>query len=242
MTRYTSVNPVGLIGGMSWESTSVYYRLLNEKMQAAMGGHHSFPCVIHSMDFDAFERLSHQEDWDAIAEMLFDMALDLERAGVSAIALCSNTAHLVVDSLRKRTAMPVISIVESVGRSISEKQFRKVALLGTRFTMTHGFYQTMISHWCNAQIMIPEETAMNSVHHIIYNELCKGVVSHESRNTFLKIIDDLKKEGAEAVILGCTEIGMLIGQSDASLEVLDSTLLHCDSIIQYAFNQSKNPD
>ncbi|MDH5737429.1 MAG: amino acid racemase [Gammaproteobacteria bacterium] len=227
------MQPVGLIGGMSWESTAVYYRQLNLGAARRLGKMHSFPLVIHSMDFDHFERLSHVRDWATITDLLTAMGRDLKAAGVGSLVLCSNTAHIAADAVQAAVGLPLISIIETTAQAIEREGLEKVALLGTAFTMEEGFYQTQLSRWTGAEVLIPDKEDRQVIHQVIYEELVQGVINPTSRISYQSVISKLARKGAQGVILGCTEIGLLISQQDTPLSVLDSTALHCEAIVDF---------
>lgn len=229
---------VGLIGGMSWESTAIYYRYLNEGIAEVMGGQHSAPCVVHSMDFAIFEKLSHEKNWRAIAHLLEEMATDLEKTGVEALVLCSNTAHLVADEVSQSIGIPLLHIADATGKAITDQKLDKIGLLGTSFTMEEGFYQQHLEDKTDYRVVIPPAADRELVHQIIYDELCKGILREESKDIYLRVISDLALNGCQGVILGCTEIGMLINQNDLdekdiSITALDTTRIHCDAILAF---------
>lgn len=231
-----SAKKIGLIGGMSWESTALYYKFINEGVARQLGGFHSCPIVLNSMDFAPFEQLSHAGDWQAIAKLLITMAMDLERAGVEGIALCSNTAHRVADEVSQAIQVPLLHIGDATGRVIKSKGLKKVALLGTRFTMEEMFYREHLEQSFGCNVQIPEEEHRELVHRIIYDELCKGVVTESSRQTYLEICEKLINSGSQGVILGCTEVGMLVKQSDLKVPVMDTARVHCDAILDFTLS------
>ncbi len=216
---------IGLIGGMSWESTAVYYRLLNEGCRARHGGLRSAEVLLHSVDFAPIARMQEAGDWEAAGDVLADSARRLERAGASCIVLATNTMHKVADRVMAATRIPFIHIGDVTARAVRQAGIRRPLLLATRFTMEQGFYrERLAAHGVEA--LIPDAAGRADVHRIIYEELCRGIVSDASRNRYGKIIAAAQADGADGVILGCTEIGLLIGQGDTPLPVFDTTALH----------------
>lgn len=225
---------IGLIGGMSWESSLVYYRLLNEKVRELRGGFHSARCVMESVDFAEIENLQHQNDWDALNELMAEAASNLEKAGADIILLCTNTMHLCEPAIRAATSVPFLHIADATGKRIEEQGLKTVGLLGTRFTMEKDFYKIVLYQQYGIRTLIPEQKVREEVHRIIYEELVQGEIHKESRETFQKVIQDLKGRGAEGVILGCTEIPLLIAQEDVDLPVFDTTTIHAETAVARA--------
>lgn len=221
---------------MSWESTALYYKFLNEGVAQRLGGFHSNPCIIYSMDFAPFEKLTHEGNWGAVADMLTGMAGDLERAGADGIALGSNTAHRVADEVSQSVKVPLLHIADATGSVIQKKGLKTVALLGTRFTMEEDFYKERLETLFDCEVKIPDAHQRKQVHCIIYDELCQGEVREPSREFYLHICEEMAGQGCEAIILGCTEIGMLISQTDLEVPVLDTARLHCDAILEFTLN------
>ncbi|WP_417657527.1 aspartate/glutamate racemase family protein [Pseudidiomarina aestuarii] len=221
---------IGLIGGMSWESTQVYYRLLNQQIQAALGGHASAKLVLYSVDFAEIERLQHSGDWAATAVILADAARALERAGADFIVICTNTMHKVADEVAAAVRIPLLHIVDVVAERLKRDGVNLVGLLGTQFTMEQDFYRQRLEQQ-GIRVLVPELPERQQIHRIIFDELCHGQCHPESKTTYLAIIDELARVGAQGVILGCTEIGMLINGSDTTVPLYDTTTIHVDAIV-----------
>ncbi|HHU02936.1 MAG TPA: aspartate/glutamate racemase family protein [Christensenellaceae bacterium] len=216
---------IGLIGGMSWESTVSYYQIINETIKEKLGGLHSAKIILYSVDFAEIEECQSKEDWDKSAIILADAAIRLEQAGADYIVICTNTMHKVAPYIQKEIKIPIIHIAETTAEALKKNNVKKVALLGTKYTMTQNFYKEKIQQ-NGIEVIIPNEKDIEIVNYIIYNELCLGIISDKSRREYMRIIDSLKADGAEGVILGCTEIGLLISQEDSSIPIYDTTQTH----------------
>ena len=227
---------VGLIGGMSWESTSEYYKKINEGIKEQLGGFHSGKILMYSFDFDEIEALQHKNQWDELTEMLVDAGTRLKKAGADFLAICTNTMHKVADEVAERTGLKVLHIADVTAEAIIQKNKNVVGLLGTDFTMSEDFYKKRLNDKYNIEVMIPEKMERERVHRVIYDELCCGIVKSQSKAEFITIINNLKDKGAEGVILGCTEIPMLIEQKDLDIRVFDSMKLHADAIVKEMLN------
>ena len=228
---------LGLIGGMSWESTAEYYRIINQKVNDELGGSHSCDCFIYSFDFDTIDKLQHEERWDEQAVLLANVAKTLEKAGAQIILLCTNTMHLLADSIEKSLTIPFLHMVDVVGEEIKRKQLNKVGLLGTRFTMEKEFYRERLFKSFGIEVIIPDLDEREIIHNVIYHELVKGHISNESRKHFIRIVERLAKSGAEGVILGCTEIPLIIKQEDCSIPLFDSTHIHASAAVRMALGK-----
>lgn len=226
---------IGLIGGMSWESTVTYYQVINEAVKERLGGFHSAKILMYSVDFDDIEKCLEAEDWQRGADMLADIASRLERAGADFILICTNTLHKVAPQVQSRIGVPLIHIADATADALISAGIKKVGLLGTKYTMTQDFITERL---CGKglEVVLPESADMDMINGVIFNELCLGVVSDESRKAYGRVIDGLKAKGAEGVILGCTEIGMLIAQKDSSLPIFDTTLIHARAAAEAALN------
>lgn len=222
---------IGLIGGMSWESTAHYYSGLNEGIKAKLGGLHSAKIAMVSVDFAPIEKLQHQGDWDATANILIDAAKKVEAAGADFVMICTNTMHEVAPKIEAQISIPLLHIADATADVINDKGFKKVGLLGTAFTMERDFYKGRLSDKHNIEVITPNKDERKTVHDVIYQELCLGKISGTSKADYLKIIGRLSEEGAEAVILGCTEIGMLVQQSDTDVILLDTTEIHAEKAV-----------
>ncbi|MBR3228429.1 MAG: aspartate/glutamate racemase family protein [Erysipelotrichaceae bacterium] len=215
----------GLIGGMSWESTIPYYRIINEKIKEVLGGLHSAKILLYSVDFDEIEKCQSNGDWDRSAQILGEAASGLEKAGADFIVICTNTMHKVVPQIEKMIGIPVIHIADATADVLKKDGISKVALLGTRYTMTEDFYVSRLKER-GFEVLIPEKDDIERVNDIIFNELCLGIIKEGSRKEYSAIIRKLADRGAQAVILGCTEIGLLIKQEDSVIPVYDMTEIH----------------
>ena len=216
---------IGLLGGMSWESTELYYRLINEETRRLQGGLHSAPIAMLSVDFHEIERLQAQEDWDASARLLSEKARRVEAAGADLLLICTNTMHKVADEVAAAVRIPLLHIADATAAHVKASGVRTVGLLGTRFTMEQQFYRGRLEQ-SGLTVLVPEADDRALVNRVIYEELCLGRVNAESRHAFLRIIDALRESGAEAVIEGCTEIGILVGQEHTDVPLFDTTRIH----------------
>lgn len=216
---------IGLIGGMSWESTIPYYRIINEKIKEKLGGLHSARIILYSVEFAEIETCQATGQWDKSADILADAAVKLEAAGADFILICTNTMHKVVPQIQARISVPVIHIADATADRLETAGIWKIALLGTKYTMTQDFYKSRLIDR-GFEVLIPDEAGVETVNSVIYRELCLGIIKEESRAAFSRIITGLKAQGAEAVILGCTEIGLLIQQDNSALPVFDTTEIH----------------
>jgi aspartate racemase len=228
---------IGLIGGMSWESSIEYYRLINEQVRNRMGGNHSAKSVMVSVDFAEIEELQHQGRWAEAADLLVTAARNLELAGADFVVLCTNTMHKVAEEIQNAIHIPFLHIADATAQPILSSGLRNVGLLGTRFTMEESFYKERLKEKFGLNVLIPGEGDREFVHHVIYNELVKGVIKETSRGEFLKIISKLVENGAQGVILGCTEIGLLVKSADCSVPVFDTTQLHAKAAVDYALKE-----
>lgn len=225
---------IGLIGGMSWESSAVYYRLLNERINTVLGGSHSCECILDSVDFDRIERLQHDEKWDDLCALMKEKAKNLARSGAELVLLCTNTMHVCEHEIKKGLSVPFLHIADATGEEIASKGLNKVGLLGTRFTMEKQFYSSILKEKYQIEVMIPKKADRDIVHTSIYKELVRGEFLPASRREFVRIIEDLHRNGAQGVILGCTEIPLLVKQNDVKIPVFDTTALHVDAAIKMA--------
>lgn len=225
---------IGLIGGMSWESTVDYYRYLNEGVKEALGGLSSAKILLYSYNFSEVEVLQHSGDWDELTRNMVEKATKLQEAGADMIAICTNTMHKMAPDIEKAVNIPLIHIADATGAIIKEKGQKKVALLGTNFTMNGDFYKGRIKEKFDVEVIVPNEEDRQIVHNIIYDELCKGVIKEESKFKYIQIIEKLAGEGAEGVILGCTEIPLLIKAGDTSIPVYDTTKIHSNALLKEA--------
>jgi len=225
---------IGLIGGMSWESSAVYYSIINRKVREVLGGFHCAKSIMVTVEFAEIQRLQHTEDWKALDEIMVKAAKQLEAAGADFVVLGTNTMHLCSPAIIQNISIPFLHIAEATGMKITEMGLKKVALLGTRFTMEKDFYKTYIFNKFGIEVIIPDETEREQIHNTIYRELVQGLIKDESRKTFQQIIANLEKRGAEGVILGCTEIPSLIKQTDVKIPVFDTTAIHAEKAVEWA--------
>jgi aspartate racemase len=217
---------IGLIGGMSWESTVGYYRLINEAIRQRLGGLHSARLVLFSVDFQQIERLQQAGDWDAAGTLLADAARSLAAAGADFLVLCTNTMHKVAPAIEAAVPIPLLHIADATAAEIKRAGHARVGLLGTRFTMEQAFYRDRLRERHALEVVVPDAADRDSVHRIIYDELCRGVVRADSRDRYRTIMRGLVSQGAQAIILGCTEISLLVGQADAEVPLFDTTAIH----------------
>ncbi|MEL6195396.1 MAG: aspartate/glutamate racemase family protein [Bacteroidota bacterium] len=225
---------IGLIGGMSWESSWVYYELINKMVKERLGGFHSCKSLMYTVDFAEIEHLQHTGDWDALNQMMADAAQRLERGGADLVILCTNTMHLCADAIRESVSIPFLHIAEATGDAIQRQNMKKVGLLGTRFTMEKDFYRGVLHEKFGIDAIIPEEADRDIVHKTIYGELVHGKIEDASRDTFKKIIKRLEERGAEGVILGCTEIPLLIKEGDVDLPIFSTMEIHAEKAVDWA--------
>lgn len=223
---------LGIIGGMSWESTESYYRLINEGIKARLGNLHSADLLIHSVDFAPIEALQAQGAWDEMGKVLANSGKRLQAAGAQGLLIATNTMHKVVDDVQAATNLPIIHIADVTAAAIKQQGLTKVALLGTQFTMTENFYKQRLID-AGLQVLIPETGARAEVHRIIYEELCQGQLLDSSRQYYQQVTKNLADKGAKGVILGCTEIGLLIQQADSPISVFDTTAIHAAAAVDF---------
>ncbi|NLJ30098.1 MAG: aspartate/glutamate racemase family protein [Clostridiales bacterium] len=216
---------IGLIGGMSWESTVTYYKIINETVKRQLGGLHSAKCLLYSVDFDEIEQYQSRGEWGKSGEVLADAAVRLEQAGADFIVICTNTMHKVAPAVQSKISIPLVHIAEATADELEKHRIAKVALLGTKYTMTQDFYKAKLIDR-GIEVLVPEENEIETVNSIIYDELCLGIISEKSRAEYVRIVKKLSQRGAQGVILGCTEIGLLLRQSDTETPLFDTTVIH----------------
>ncbi len=216
---------IGLLGGMSWKSTMTYYKIINEVTNGELGGFHSSKCILYSVDFQEIEECQSRGEWEKSGCILAEAALSLEKAGADFIIICTNTMHKVIDIIQNKITIPILHIAEATASELINHNIRKVALLGTKYTMEQDFYKIKLIE-AGLEVIIPEKEDIALINDTIFNELCLGIISTQSKVEFLRIIQSLADEGAEGVILGCTEIGLLVQQQDTSVPLFDTTLIH----------------
>ena len=224
---------IGLIGGMSWESTIPYYSIINEYVKEHLGGFHSAKIAMYSVDFAEIEECMSKDDWETGTKILAEAAKNLENMGADYILICTNTWHKVQPQIQAAVTVPVVHIADATAEALKKDGVKKVALLGTKFTMTENFYKDRLTN-SGFDVVIPNDEDVAVVNDVIFNELCLGKIRDESRKAYSRIIENLKAEGAEAVILGCTEIGLLVDQKDSVLPVYDTTVIHATSAAELA--------
>jgi len=225
---------IGMIGGMSWESSKVYYEYSNQITKDRMGSSHSAKSIMHTVDFAEIEKYTFEGDWNKIGALMADHAVKLENSGAEMILLCTNTIHLVSDHIVNSTTVPFLHIADATGQAIQEKGFTKIALLGTKFTMEKDFYSKILKEIYHLEVIIPDEKDRNTIHDIIYKELVRGEFKESSKSICIDIIEKLKNQGAEGVILGCTELPILIEASELSIPSFNTTKIHVEKAIDFA--------
>lgn len=226
---------IGLIGGMSWESTVTYYKVINETIKRELGGLHSAKILMYSVDFDEIEKYQAADEWEKSGSVLSDVAVRLEKGGADFIIICTNTMHKVVPQIRKCISIPIIHIAEATADKLKEEKIASIGLLGTKYTMTQDFYKAKLIE-AGIDVIIPNDEDIETVNFIIYKELCLGIIRQDSKEKYLTIIKKMIDAGAEGVILGCTEIGLLVQQRDVDLPVFDTTLIHAQKAALSSIN------
>ncbi|WP_242241751.1 aspartate/glutamate racemase family protein [Bacillus cereus group sp. BfR-BA-01309] len=224
---------IGLIGGMSWESTSEYYRIINEEIKVRLGGLHSAKCMINSVDFEEIERFQSNGDWDGAGEILGNAAYSLQKGGADFIIICTNTMHKVVEKIKENIHIPVLHIADATVKEMKRKDIQKVGLLGTKYTMEQDFYKLRIEE-NHIKVMVPSKKDRDKLNEVIYTELCLGKITSQSREYYKRVIEELVQEGAQGIILGCTEIGLLIKQEDVSIPIFDTAHIHAVEAVNFA--------
>ncbi|WP_207536155.1 aspartate/glutamate racemase family protein [Desertivirga arenae] len=229
---------IGLIGGMSWESTALYYQIINRKIQDTLGGVHSARCILYSVDFAEIAELQHKGDWDALAEKMIFAAQKLQACEADLIILCTNTMHKVASHIEKNIQIPFLHIADATAGEIHKKSFRKVGLLATKFSMEEDFLKSRYRKKYGIETIVPDEKSRNDIHKIIYDELVKGIINRQSKQRFMEIIADLVEQGAEAIVSGCTEIELLINPRDLNVELFETTRIHAEKAVEIALDKS----
>jgi aspartate racemase len=227
---------IGLIGGMSWESTQIYYQIMNQRVKALVGGHHSCKILLESLDFAEVEQLQYQNDWKALDQMMVDAARVLEHGGAELLVLCTNTMHLCADAIKSNTSIPFLHIADATGARIQQDGLKKILLLGTKFTMEKDFYRNLLENTYGIEVCVPEKPDRDIIHQIIYKELVQGITRDTSRSQYLHIIEKAISKGAQGVVLGCTEIPLLIKKDDVDIRVYDTTAIHAEAAIDFALS------
>jgi aspartate racemase len=231
---------IGLIGGMSWESTATYYRQINEAVRDTLGGLHSAELILYSVDFHRIEELQRQGDWTSAGDILAAAARSLEAVGASLLVLCTNTMHKVADRIETAVSIPLLHIADPTALQIRKSGHTTVGLLGTGFTMEQPFYRDRLIERHGLRVLIPPQEDRDVVHRIIYEELCRGVILPESRAAYRRIMQSLAERGAQAIILGCTEISLLVGEQDSEVPLFDTTALHARAAVQWAIENASS--
>ncbi|XOZ34488.1 aspartate/glutamate racemase family protein [Halomonadaceae bacterium KBTZ08] len=224
---------IGLIGGMSWESTQTYYRLVNQGVKEALGGLHSAKVILYSVDFAEIEALQRQGDWEATAKILAAAGRALEAAGAHFMVLCTNTMHKVAPQIERAVSIPLLHIADATARALQDNGVSRVGLLGTRFTMEQAFYRDRLEAQ-GIEVIVPEESQRVQIHSVIFDELCQGEIKSESKSAYLSVIDSLVDRGVQGVVLGCTEISLLVADGDTSVPLYDTTAIHAAQALRHA--------
>ena len=228
-----NLKTIGLIGGMSWESTVTYYKIINETVKEKLGGLHSAKCILYSVDFQEIEECQANGNWEKSGEILGEAANNLEKAGADFIVICTNTMHKVVNQIKEKISIPILHIAEMTAEKILEKGLKNIALLGTKYTMEQDFYKSkLIEKGIN--VIIPDKNDIETINEVIYDELCLGTINFNSKKKFLEIVDKLRNKGAEGIILGCTEIGLLIKNEDTDVPLFDTAIIHAEQAAMYS--------
>jgi aspartate racemase len=234
-----NLKTIGLIGGMSWESSMTYYKVINETVKNKLGGLHSAKCIMYSVDFYEIEKCQADGNWEKSGEILGEAAYNLEKAGADFIVICTNTMHKVINQIKERISIPILHIAEMTAEKILEKKMKNIALLGTKYTMEQDFYKSkLIEKGIN--VIIPDKNDIEIINNVIYDELCLGIINPESKTKYLEIVKTLKQKGAEGIILGCTEIGLLIKSEDTDVPLFDTALIHAEQAAIYSIKDYKN--
>jgi len=225
---------IGMIGGMSWESSIEYYRIINETVREKLGGLHSAKSVMYSVDFADIETLQHQRKWEQATEMMIDAARNVEKGGADFVIICTNTMHKMADEVRAHIQIPLLHIADATAEKLKAIGLKKVGLLGTRFTMEEDFYKGRLDKKHGLEVLIPNEEEREMVHRIIYDELCLGKIRTSSKEAYIAVMDQLVRKGAGGIILGCTEIGLLVGSEDSRVPLFDTAKIHAIAAVEYA--------
>jgi aspartate racemase len=225
---------IGLIGGMSWESSIIYYRIINEEVRAKLGGLHSAKSVMVSVDFAEIEALQHQGNWSQAAKIMVTAAQNVEKGGGDFIVICTNTMHKMADEVQEKTGIPLLHIADATAQHITSRRLKKVGLLATKFTMEEAFYKGRLIDKHGLEVIIPNQEEREIVHRVIYDELCLGKIRQVRKEQYIRIMDHLVDQGAEGIILGCTEISLLVGQEDCFVPLFDTTRIHAEAAVEHA--------
>lgn len=227
---------IGLLGGMSWESTANYYKAINQKVKQRLGDLNSAKICLYSVNFADIEQLQHQGEWQKTADILSEAAQSVEKAGADFLLICTNTMHKVAPEIESAINIPLLHIADTTGQQLVQNGIKSVGLLGTQFTMEQDFYKKRLTDKFGIEVLVPQDRERKQVHEIIYNELCRGEINQSSKETYLDIIDNLKQAGADAIILGCTEIAMLVKPEDTSVPLYDTAAIHASAAVDMALS------
>ncbi|MBU1338024.1 MAG: aspartate/glutamate racemase family protein [Acidobacteria bacterium] len=225
---------IGMIGGMSWESSLEYYRLVNEGVKTALGGLHSARCLMYSVEFAEIEALQHRGAWDELTDIMTDAGQRLRKGGADFILICTNTMHRMAEAVEKEAGIPLLHIADATGERIQSMNMTKVGLLGTKFTMEQDFYKGRLKKKFGIEVIIPDDRGRDVIHSIIYNERCLGTIREDSRMRYVDIINELVGRGAQGIVLGCTEIPLLVKQGDVTVPIFDTTAIHAKAAVDFA--------
>lgn len=225
---------IGLIGGMSWESSLEYYSIINQQVKEKLGGLHSAKSLMYSLDFDLIEKLQQQEKWEELISIMIKAAQGLEKGGANFVLICTNTMHKMAEDVQDNINIPLLHIADTTAERIKEKDLKKIGLLGTNFTMEEDFYKGRLTNKHGLEIIVPKKEDRQIIHQIIYQELCLGQIKPSSKDQYIEIINKLVDSGAEAVILGCTEIPLLVQQEDVNIPLFDTTSIHAETAVEFA--------
>ena len=228
---------IGLIGGMSWNSTMEYYRIINESFARKLGGLHSARLVLYNLDFDEIQRAQHEDRWNDLAGILVDAGNAVKRAGADFLLICTNTMHKVAEDVEGKVDLPLLHIADVIGGTVRDRGMHRIGLLGTKFVMRESFYQGRLRERFAIEVVVPGENDMDTIHHIIYDELCEGKIDPSSRRVCGKIIGNLVAQGAEGIVLGCTELPLLIRPGDVNASIFDTTRLHAEAAVNLSLNE-----
>ncbi|MFH2042304.1 MAG: aspartate/glutamate racemase family protein [Acidobacteriota bacterium] len=225
---------IGMIGGMSWESSLEYYRLVNEGVKTALGGLHSARCLMYSVEFAEIEALQHRGAWDELTDIMTDAGQRLRKGGADFILICTNTMHRMAEAVEKEAGIPLLHIADATGERIRSMDLTRVGLLGTKFTMEQDFYKGRLKKKFGIEVLVPDDRGRDVIHSIIYNELCMGTIREDSRMRYVDIINELVGRGAQGIVLGCTEIPLLVKQGDVTVPIFDTSAIHAKAAVDFA--------
>lgn len=228
---------IGLIGGLSWQSSAVYYRIINELVREKLGSTHSAKIIMYSVDFAEFEKLQHRGEWDKLTELMIDVGMRLKNGGADFMVICANTMHKMADAVEAQVGISLLHIADAVADKVKESGLRKVALLGTKFTMEQDFYKGRLAQKHGIEVIIPDQDEREVVHSVIYRELVVGKILQSSRERFVKIMQRMHSLGAEGVVLGCTEIPLLISQKDSTVPIFDTMKIHATAVVEFSLDR-----